>query len=157
MPLPTLSGEAFCIAKDGIETAESKGGVTYARVPLAFSERYKDDDDEWQTRHELRIDTVAYGDLANFLADHVIEPGPLYVVLQPFQDNYENKDGDEVFKVGGRLLSATPIVREKKKSRGGGRSSGGSSRSKSSRRSEPVDDPWGSGSSSFSSDDEPPF
>jgi single-strand DNA-binding protein len=161
--LPQISGRGFLISK-GVELAYSNAGVAYARLPLSFAHRVKDgDSDEWVTKNDILIHGVAFGELAEYLAQAVPDGqhAEIDVVGEVYFETYENKDGEEVPQVK-MTVSAAGVVEERQSGRrssgGGGRKPTGSKK----KQDKPADDPWASYSPSEPpedpwANDEPPF
>lgn len=156
--LPQVSGRGFLISK-GVELGYSKGGTAYARLPLAFSHRVKEDD-EWVTKNEIVVQGVAFGELAEYLANAVPEGehAEIDVAGEIYTEDWEDREGETHTSVK-MTVSAAGVVPPQQNNRSKSKSQGRKREQQDPWAdvpppSAPSDDPWGSYSGS---DDEPPF
>lgn len=91
MSLPILTGRGFLLS-EGVEIQVSeRTGVSFARLPLSFRNNFKNDQGEWTFSREIRVDATVFGDLAEYLAEHVTERQELFVAGEPYTEEYEGK------------------------------------------------------------------
>ncbi|BCO56139.1 hypothetical protein MINTM005_13830 [Mycobacterium intracellulare] len=110
MSLPMLSGKGFLLS-EGVEIQVSeRTGTSFARLPLSFRNNFKNADGEWTFNREIRIDATVFGDLAEYLAEHVTERQELFVAGEPYTEEHEGKTYIRL-----NVLAAHPVERPKAK------------------------------------------
>lgn len=103
MSLPTITGTGFLIS-DGVELKYSAAGNGWARLPLVFKNRRKDDSGNWTHDKEILIEGVVFGALAEFLADNMTERGDMAISGELYTEEYEGKT-----KVRMNIKTAAPM------------------------------------------------
>jgi single-stranded DNA-binding protein len=98
-----------------VELKFSAAGNAWARLPLSFKNRRRDDAGNWSHDKEILIDGMVFGALAEFLADNMDGRGELAVTGELYTETFKKRDGSDGFGVKMRVLSAAPVgkVREK--------------------------------------------
>lgn len=144
MALFTVAGSVYVGSDPELRFAPS--GTAVCKFRAGTSRSKKMDDGSWETSHELWTTVVAFGPLAEHIAETLQKGNQAYVAGQIYENKWTNQEGEEKKNVE-VLADAVQIIPK----RGEGRPAQSRQGNAQPQQQQVREDPWGP------QDSEPPF
>ncbi|NKZ90489.1 single-stranded DNA-binding protein [Rhodococcus hoagii] len=145
MALPTLSGRAFLMKREGFEIRTVGNGTLMATAGLAFNKRkFNEESQEWEDVGKIVVNAVAFGDLAQFVADFVQGQTEFEVSGELEESEYTDKEGNTRTSLRLTLRTAGASIPKRDKGGNGGGGNGGRSGGNRRQNKPQENDPWAS-------------